>query len=166
MRKRALLATTVVALTAVGVVAPMATADQPTKEFFSFTTAPTSFNDICAFPVTVTSAVEQTVWTHVDKTGATTGEQRHVVEQDTFSANGQRLTGLPFTFNIDVVFKDGQVTNVFADGLVEKVPLPDGTLFLSAGRLDFAPPGNPDFRITPDVGRSGNLEAFCAALSP
>jgi hypothetical protein len=104
--------------------------------------------------------------TYIDKTGATTGIHQHIVEQDTFTANGQTLTGLPFTFNIDVVFKDGQVTNVFADGLVEKVPLPDGTLFLSAGRLDFAAPGNPNFRITPDVGRSGNVEAFCAALSP
>jgi hypothetical protein len=165
MRKRALLAATVVALTVAGAVAPMATADRPTKEFFSFTSTIT-VDDICAFPVTITSAVEQTVWTYVDKTGATTGVHLHVVEQDTFSANGQTLTGLPFTFNIDAVFKDGQVTNVFADGLVEKVPLPDGTLFLSAGRLDFAAPGNPIFRITPDVGRSGNLEAFCAALSP
>jgi hypothetical protein len=73
---------------------------------------------------------------------------------------------LPFAFNIDVLFEDGEVTNVFASGLVEQVRLPDGTLFLSARRLDFAAHPGAVFRIVPDVGRSGDLEAFCAALSP
>jgi hypothetical protein len=69
---------------------------------------------------------------------AVTRIKDHVVEQDVFSANDETLTGLPFTFNIQVLFEDGEVTHVYASGLVERVPLPDGTVFLSAGRLDFA----------------------------
>ena len=65
--------------------------------------------------------------------------QIHVVEQDVFTANGQTLTGLPFTFNIRVLFEDGEVTHVYASGLVERVPLPDGTVFLSPGRLASPP---------------------------
>jgi hypothetical protein len=44
--------------------------------------------------------------------------------------------------------------------------LPDGSIFLSAGRIDFVGhPGEP-FILTPDTGRAGNLAAFCAALAP
>jgi hypothetical protein len=90
----------------------------------------------------------------------------HVVEQDVFSANGKSLTGVPFTFNIDVVFdSSGNVVHVFANGLVEKVPLPGGGLFITAGRVDFAAHGFPQFLITPDVGATVNLAGFCAALS-
>ena len=63
------------------------------------------------------------------------------------------------------VIEDGEVTHVYASGLVERVPLPDGTVFLSAGRLDFAAHPGSEFRIVPDVGRSGNVAAFCAALA-
>jgi hypothetical protein len=55
--------------------------------------------------------------------------------------------------------------HVFANGLVEKVPLPGGGLFITAGRVDFAAHGFPQFLITPDVGAAVNLAGFCAALS-
>jgi hypothetical protein len=154
-----------VALSTAGAFAPVAAADKPTVEDFSSTDTFT-VDDICTFPVTITATVNGTQRTFVDTSGAVIRIHLHVVEQDTFSANGRSLIGLPFAFNINVLFEDGEVTHVFASGLVEKVRLPDGTLFLSAGRLDFAAHPGAVFRIVPDVGRSGNLEAFCAALSP
>jgi hypothetical protein len=165
MRRMAFLVISVVALVGAGVFAPSASADRPIVEAFSSTDTFT-VNDICAFPVTITATVNGTQWIFLDKSGAITRVHLHIVEQDRFSAGGPTLTGLPFTFNINVLFEDGEVTHVFASGLVEKVPLPDGTLFLSAGRLDFAAHPDSTFRIVPDVGRSGDVGAFCAALSP
>jgi hypothetical protein len=57
------------------------------------------------------------------------------------------------------------VTHVFASGVVEKILLPDGTFFISAGRLDFLGHPGATFVLSPDVGNSGNVDAFCAALA-
>jgi hypothetical protein len=64
------------------------------------------------------------------------------------------------------VLDNGTFTHIFSNGLVERVPLPDGTLFVSAGRLDWINHPTASFLLTPDIGRSGNVAAFCAALSP
>jgi hypothetical protein len=45
------------------------------------------------------------------------------------------------------------------------VPLPDGGLFISAGRVDIAARGFPTFVLTPDAGGTVNLDKFCAALA-
>jgi hypothetical protein len=51
------------------------------------------------------------------------------------------------------------------DGLVEKVWLPDGSLFISAGRIDWMThPGM--FVLSADKGYPGNIAGFCAALAP
>ncbi len=121
--------------------------------------------DICDFPVTITATLVRTETTFYDESGEVTRIQIHVVEKDVFTANGETLTGLPYTFNIQVLFEDGEVTHVYASGVGERVPLPDGTVFLSAGRLDFAAHPEAEFRIVPDVGRSGDVAAFCAALA-
>ena len=163
-RVRLLILLSLLALSAMGVLARPAAAIEPTREPISSTDI-FVVEDICSFPVTITSTLVGTATTFFDQNGAETRIHIHVVEQDTFTANGESLTGLPFTFNIDVLFEDGEVTHVFASGLVERVPLPDGTVFLSAGRLDFAAHPGSDFRIVPDVGRSGNVAAFCAALA-
>jgi len=60
----------------------------------------------------------------------------------------------------------GNITHIYADGVGEKIPLPDGTLFISAGRLDFADHPGVNFTLSPDHGHTGNLAAFIAALSP
>jgi hypothetical protein len=91
----------------------------------------------------------------------------HEVEQDTYTANGRTLVGTPFTFEEQVLFdSSGNVTHHFASGLVEKIPLPDGSLFISAGRLDFTQHPGVQFILSPDMGHTGDLAAFCAALSP
>jgi hypothetical protein len=121
--------------------------------------------DICDFPVEITATATGTQMIFTDEAGNVTRIHLHLTEQDVFRANDKSLTGIPYTFNIDVIFEDGEVTHVFASGVGERIVLPDGTLFLSAGRLDFAAHPGSDFRIVPDVGRSGDVAAFCAALA-
>jgi hypothetical protein len=151
-------------LSATGILAQPAAAVEPTREPIDDTIT-SVVEDICSFPVTITATIVGTETTFYDESGEVTRQQIHVVEQDVFSANGETLTGLPFTFNLQVLFEDGEVTHVYASGVVERVPLPDGTVFLSAGRLDFAAHPGAEFRIVPDVGRSGDVAAFCAALA-
>jgi hypothetical protein len=163
-RLRLLLLLSLIALGTTAVLAQPAAAVEPTREPIDETVT-SVVGDICSFPVTITATLVGTETTFYDQSGAVTRIQIHVVEQDVFSANGESLTGLPFTFNIQVLFEDGEVTHVYASGLVERVPLPDGTVFLSAGRLDFTAHPESEFRIVPDVGRSGDVAAFCAALA-
>jgi hypothetical protein len=154
-----------IALSATGVLAQPAAAIEPTRVPIDETNT-LVVEDICSFPVTITATLVGTETTFYDQSGAVTGVQIHVVEQDVFSANGKSLTGLPYTYNVQVVFEDGEVVHAYASGLVSVVPLPDGTVFVSAGRLDFIAHPESDFRIVPDVGRSGDVAAFCAALAP
>jgi hypothetical protein len=155
-----------VAIVVMAVFASSATAAQPLKiQYTSSLTA--ELTDVCSFPITVDSSANITEIDYFSNDGALTRAYLHVVEQDTFSANGKSLTGVPFTFNIEALFDDnGDVVHAFADGIVEKVRLPDGSLFLTSGRVDFVAHGNPPFILTPDVGATVNLDGFCAALSP
>jgi hypothetical protein len=163
-RFRLLVLLSLLALGSTGVLAHPAAAVEPTREPLDVTVT-SVVEDICSFPVTITSTLVGTETTFYDQSGEVTRVQIHAVEQDVFTANGETLTGLPYTFNIRFLFEDGEVTHVYASGLVARVPLPDGTVFLSAGRLDFAAHPGAEFRIVPDVGRSGDVAAFCAALA-
>ena len=58
----------------------------------------------------------------------------------------------------------GNLVHVYSTGVVVRMRLPDGTLFNAAGRVDSLNSTGP-FTITPDVGHSGNVAAFCQALS-
>ena len=60
----------------------------------------------------------------------------------------------------------GWAPSVFASGLVETIPLPDGSRFVSAGRTDFTQHPGVQFLLSPDMGNPGNLAGFRAALSP
>jgi hypothetical protein len=123
--------------------------------------------DLCSFPITVVESIDVTETDFVNSSGAITRLLAHVVEQDTFSANGKTLIGEPYTTNLDVRFdSSGNVTQAYFEGVIEKVPLPDGSLFITSGRVDFVARGNPPFVLTPDVGATVNLAGFCAALSP
>jgi hypothetical protein len=163
-RLRLLVLLSLLALSATGVLAHPAAAVEPTREPIDITDT-FVVEDICSFPVTITATLVGTETTFYDQSGEVTRVQIHVVEQDVFTANGETLTGLPYTFNIQILFEDGEEAHVYASGIVARVPLPDGTVFLSAGRLDFAAHPGSEFRIVPDVGRSGDVAAFCAALA-
>jgi hypothetical protein len=155
------------AVLATAAFAQTAAAVEPIREDFSFSDT-VVLGDVCSFAVTVEYTVTGTQSTFFDRNGNITRIQIHNVEQDVFSANGKTLVGLPYTFNIQVLFDpdSGEVTHVFASGVVSRVPLPGGDFFLTAGRLDFAAHPGETFLVQPDVGAQGNLEGFCAALSP
>ena len=162
---RRFLATIAMAVLGAVALAQAAGAAQPIKETFSFT-ATAELSNVCSFPVTVNATGSGFDMLFFDQNGNIAGVQVHQVEQDVFSANGNTLVGLPYVFNQQVTFdSEGHVTHVYANGLVSRVPLPGGDLFLTAGRLDyFAHPGE-SFLLQPDVGAQGNIAGFCAALS-
>lgn len=146
--------------------APMAAADPPdiSHNTFSGTSVLTG---ACSFPITVDFTVSETDRFFVDQSGTLTRASANADEQDTFSANGKSLTGLPYTVNLMAFFDSaGNITQEYADGIQERVPLPDGSVFQSAGRVDFAAQGFPSFTVTPDAGSALNLAGFCAALAP
>jgi hypothetical protein len=163
MRKLALV-TGVVVLGAASVVATYALAGPPTKQPFRDTFTQT-VTGICGFPLEVTLSVRGTETDFFDQAGELVSVHLHVTEQDTFSANGKTVTGEPFTFTIFISLENGEATAVLARGVAEKIRLPDGKLFLSAGVIDFLAQNVP-FSIRTDHGRTGDINAFCAALSP
>jgi hypothetical protein len=154
-------------LLGMAVFATTAAADQPARsqETLSGTITLTK---PCAFPVTVDFTADATETEFVDTSGNLTRVDLHLVEQDTFSANGKTLVGLPYTVNEEVLFdSSGNVTHVYAEGVVERVLLPNGSLFLTAGRTDFINHPGEGFVVVPDVGTpGGDVAGFCAALSP
>jgi hypothetical protein len=148
------------------VFAPMATADQPVITHKT-TSATTVLTGACSFPITVDFTVSETDRFFFDTSGTLIRESAQANEQDTFTANAKSLTGLPYTVNLVAHFdSSGNITQLYADGVIERVPLPEGSVFQSAGRVNFAADGFPDFTITSDWGSARNLTGFCAALSP
>jgi hypothetical protein len=164
---RRFLLTVAVAVLVAAALAQSATAVPPIKQDFTFTDTAV-LTDVCSFPVTVEFTQTGMEIDFFDDNGDLTRAQIHTVEQDVFTANGKTLVGLPYTFNLQVLFdpESGDVTHIFASGLVSRVPLPGGDLFLTAGRLDFIAHPGTTFLVQPDVGAQGNLAGFCAALSP
>jgi hypothetical protein len=163
MRRVAIVFTTLVVM---GVLASTALAAQPTKTSFSVTGAPNTLSGVCSFDVAISSDVSGTEIDYFNADGTLNRIYFHQVEQDTFSANGTSITGEPYTANVELLFdSDGNVTHIYASGVVERLILPSGTLFLSAGRADFTAHPGVGFLLSPDVGNPGDVAAFCAALS-
>jgi hypothetical protein len=147
-------------------IAPAAAVSQPTTSYPVHHVSAV-LTDVCAFPVTVEGDSPGTERDFFDENGSLIRIEVHATEQDTFSANGKSLTGEPYTFNIRILLDStGAIAHAFFDGVVEKVVLPDGSLFLAAGLVDFAAHGFPEALIAPDKGTSGKVEGFCAALAP
>lgn len=117
---------------------------------------------ICpSFDVTESGHQTGAVTYFFDGSGALRQIQLHAIEQLTLSANGRTLRTEPIHVNGFVDFlPDGQVQLHF-DGLILRVPLPDGTTFLSAGRVQ----ASSNLVVIPDAGLSGDVGALCAALS-
>ena len=165
MKKATLLSVFVVAILA-AVVAPLAAADQPVK--LTHTHSETDvLTGACSFPITVDATITETDRFFSDQSGMLTRANANFTEQDTFSANGKSLVGDPYTGTIQAYFdSSGNITQEYIDGVIERVPLPDGTVFQAAGRVDLAAHDFPSFVITPDSGSARNLAGFCAALAP
>jgi hypothetical protein len=141
--------------------APAAVADPPVRVPVTQTST-VVVTDLCAFPITQEPTVtfDEVFFTGTDRAFA------HVVEQDVFSANGKSLTSSPYAFNVQAtVDSNGNITAVQVNGIVVKVPLPDGSLFITSGRyVRENPTGAPVF--FPDKGGTVNLAGFCSALAP
>jgi hypothetical protein len=166
-----LAAATVVMLLAV--TAPLATAAPPYRGYVE------EFNpDGIGFPLRSPCGFEiigtprgSVAWTvFVDEQDNVIREEDHFWEQDTFTANGKTLVGEPYRLNQFLEWdSSGNLIRSDYSGVIEKITLPDGTrVFFSAGRADAlaGPPGPVQMFITPDSGRSGNFDAFCAYLAP
>jgi hypothetical protein len=161
---RCLLIVVVVAVSAAIFALPAAAAE-PTKYPIAFTFSAV-IPDVCPFSVNIDGVVSGTGIDHFDKSGALIRTFNHSVEQDTFTANGKTLVGIPYDVNVEMLFDSGgQVTEFYASGGFERILLPDGSLFVSAGRAEFVHHG-AFFLLSPDKGNPGNIAGFCAALSP
>jgi hypothetical protein len=166
MKRLTTLLVVFVAAIVAAVFAPMAAADKPVvvHKTSSLTSVLTG---ACSFPITVDSTMTETDKFFFDDTGVLTRALAHVDEHDSFSANGKSLTGDPYPVNLKAFFdSSGMITEEYADGVIERVPLPDGSIFQSTGRVDFGAHGFPAFVVTSDTGSARNLDGFCAALSP
>ena len=155
-------------LSAIGLIAaawvPIAQAAPPTHSHFEFTNS-TTVTAICPTPfhLEARASVDETVFTNAS--GDVTRITDRATEHDIFSAHGTSIRTASYHYTIHVLFNDaGDLLHAYATGTVVRMRLPDGTLFNAAGRVDVANTSGP-FTITPDVGHSGNLAAFCDALS-
>jgi hypothetical protein len=141
-----------------------AVATPPQKWHYSYDGPGGIDTTLCGFEVTITilvGEVDQTIY--LDASGnLITKVVEHGLQQDAFSANGKTLTGRSYRYTDTTYYDQGLPTYTVAEGVLEKVPLPGGSLFISAGRV------NPftGFALEPDHGTIQNLEGFCAALAP
>jgi hypothetical protein len=169
----------VLTLSTLGITASTALAQKPVKSEFTWLNGPNAMDGICSFTVGQNGTVNVTEHDFYDQSGSLIRMDWHMVEQDTFhnvtgyNPDGtpifgeKQLVGIPFTFNLQVLFdSQGNMTHAYADGVMEKIWLPDGSLFISAGQVDFAAHGFPVFILSPDHGNPGNIAGFCAALAP
>ncbi len=144
-----------------------ASAIRPEKESFEndFSFSLVDPLNFCDFSIDVTGQTTGFEQVFFDQEGDLTKVIVHVTQQETFSANGNTLEGLPYHFTVRVLFDDdGEVTHVYATGVFERVPLPGGGTFFGAGRVDILA-RDQGFVVKPDVGTFKNQDAFCAALS-
>jgi hypothetical protein len=160
---RSLTIAVLVAVSAASFALPAA-ADQPVL-YPATVTYSTQLSGVCEFPVDLSLVANGIGIDFYNKSGGLTRTFNHAVEQDTFTANGKTLMGVPYDVNIQLLFdSSGQLTAWWATGVFEKIVLPDGSLFISAGRAEFLHQG-ADFLLSPDHGNPGDVAAFCAALS-
>jgi hypothetical protein len=153
---------------AAGVLTSAASADTPVTQSFDYTYSAV-MTGYCNFGVDVVTHGTGYRIDFFDGSGTLIRRFIHQLNVDTFSANGKTLTSLPFTFDLQQSFDDaGTVNHSLVSGVIEMIPLPDGSLFVSAGRADFqiGLPGIGGHLLTPYDGHTGDIAALCAALAP
>jgi hypothetical protein len=161
MLKHALILSVIFAVAAIA--ASSAEAVAPIRSQYPFD-ATYVVSDLCSFPVAVATSAEFTEIDFLDQTGDLTRALFHFTAQDTRSANGITLAGLPYTATaVLTVDSSGTVVSAIGTGVFEDIPLPNGDVFFSAGRGELL--GRPAV-LVPDVGVSGDLGELCAALTP
>jgi len=163
-RRLLLVAATVAALLAFS--APVALAAPPTHSSFHATWG-LETTDVCpSFNISVSQDMTVAETDFADQSGAVIRSQLQVVEQDTFTANGKTLVGDPVRYNVTLGFdSSGNQISAVTMGGVFQVALPDGTVVRSAGRINVTSHPDMTFWAAPDTGHTGDIAAFCAALS-
>jgi hypothetical protein len=123
-----MLGAAVLAASAVAAIfASAASATPPAMFSFGPDTFTSTLSGVCPFDLTITAISSGTGEDFFDQSGNLIREHDNINEQDTISANGKSLTGLPYTFNLEfLVDSSGNITGLTATGVAEKVPLPDG----------------------------------------
>jgi hypothetical protein len=151
-------------LAAAAVLVQSAAAVPPTRtDFGGSGDFPLAAGTLCSFSIDVHFAQEGTITRFFDDDGALIKEIAAGREQDTFSANGKTLVGDVYYFTFVSEFENGVRVDDHENGVAERVHLPDGGVFIVAGRVDVLGGG---FILSVDSGNSGNnLDAFCEALS-
>ena len=152
----------VLPLAAATALAAPAHADQPDKVTLDGVPTTQVSTSLCDFPVTITGV--QTGFLLLSDDG--TVIFGHATEQDTFTGpTGNTLTSRPYTYSGRLILDtEGNEVSSYTTGQVSVVPLPDGSTFRAAGRVDWSTVQG-DFAVTPTNGGSQNLEGFCAALA-
>ena len=140
-----------------------ASAAKPLTFSFESTDALTD-TSLCGFPIEVATdaVIVNTEFSDIEDGNGR--ETLHAVEHDTFTANGTTLVGDRYHYYVSVTYVDFEPVSYTASGHLEKVHLPDGSIFMGAGRIDLLAT-TLDLPWAPDHGAAKNLDAFCAALS-
>jgi hypothetical protein len=154
-----------ITLSALGVTTFSVLANPPVRDILTLTSS-ADVTDVCPFPIHIEASSQGPETIFFDKSGALVKISVLATEEDVISANGKTLTTLPYSYHVEFLYdSSGNFTHIYVDGVAMKIRLPDGTLFITAGRSDFmAHPGAPLILI-PDKGTPGKIDAFCAALS-
>jgi len=148
------------------VVPVTAAAQAPTILHYKQNPPELTVSGTCAFDLTIQATIQTTEIDYFDASGTLTRIYFHATEQDTFTGTGGSLTTLPYTYNLELrLDSSGELTGFVVSGVILKLRLPDGSLFLSAGRINVLAHPGISFAFVPDLGHSGNLAAFCAALA-
>jgi len=139
---------------------PPVTTRIPTMTFTSTVTG------ICPFTFTDINTV--TNWTETDffdsRSNLTAINFEFFSSDKYVGPSGATLVNNGGHFHARMVFDtNGNMVSDYGEGIIESVPLPDGTTFFAAGRADFLAHGSQPIYL-PDWGGSRNLAGFCAAL--
>jgi hypothetical protein len=156
----------VIVVSVLGISTTTALADPPTRYEYSYTMG-YDYEDLCSFPIHQEATISSNETDFYDQSGALVRVHLLSTEQDSFSAGEKTLVGIPYKASIEILFdSSGAITHFYGTGNIEKIWLPDGSLFISAGRMDLTNHPGELFVISPDKGNPGNLAGFCAALAP
>ena len=141
-----------------------ASAAQPVITHYTQDVGPFVITDVCSAAIMVSGHLVVSETDYFDANGSPSRLYLHTVETDTFTGPGRALTSDPYTYGTWFTFDaDGNIVSGNIAGVIVRVRLPNGSLFLSAGRVVLHPNG-PVFTFSPDFGRSGDLSALCGAL--
>ena len=141
-----------------------ASAASPTIQHYTIIAGPTVISGVCAHDFTVSSVIPVTETDYFGSNGNVLRISIHATETDTFVGPGGTLISYPYQYEVELTFDSaGNLISAFGNGQTLKVLLSDGSLFESAGRVDFLAQTAP-FVFGPLFGHTGNLTAFCSAL--